>query len=85
MPVPDQDVPRRPGLTHVTNATTTDSVERRRQPILAVHTGAGKGKSTAAFGMARNHRCRPDRPRHSTLDGGAVDEPCRAPLAILSP
>jgi cob(I)alamin adenosyltransferase len=26
--------------------------ERRRQPILAVHTGAGKGKSTAAFGMA---------------------------------
>jgi cob(I)alamin adenosyltransferase len=26
--------------------------ERRRQPILAVHTGQGKGKSTAAFGMA---------------------------------
>src|SRR5207248_10535667 len=26
--------------------------ERRRQPILAVHTGIGKGKSTAAFGMA---------------------------------
>jgi cob(I)alamin adenosyltransferase len=26
--------------------------ERRRQPILAVHTGPGKGKSTAAFGMA---------------------------------
>ncbi len=26
--------------------------ERRRQPVLAVHTGAGKGKSTAAFGMA---------------------------------
>ena len=26
--------------------------ERRRQPILAVHTGVGKGKSTAAFGMA---------------------------------
>jgi cob(I)alamin adenosyltransferase len=26
--------------------------ERRRQPILAVHTGTGKGKSTAAFGMA---------------------------------
>src|SRR2546421_11278089 len=26
--------------------------ERRRQPILAVHTGHGKGKSTAAFGMA---------------------------------
>ncbi|MFV2018636.1 cob(I)yrinic acid a,c-diamide adenosyltransferase [Micromonospora sp. LOL_023] len=25
---------------------------RRRQPVLAVHTGAGKGKSTAAFGMA---------------------------------
>jgi cob(I)alamin adenosyltransferase len=25
--------------------------ERRRQPILAVHTGTGKGKSTAAFGM----------------------------------
>jgi cob(I)alamin adenosyltransferase len=26
--------------------------ERRRQPVLAVHTGIGKGKSTAAFGMA---------------------------------
>ena len=26
--------------------------ERRRQPILAVHTGTGKGKSTAAFGLA---------------------------------
>jgi cob(I)alamin adenosyltransferase len=26
--------------------------ERRRQPLLAVHTGPGKGKSTAAFGMA---------------------------------
>ncbi|WFE20110.1 cob(I)yrinic acid a,c-diamide adenosyltransferase [Solwaraspora sp. WMMD937] len=25
---------------------------RRRQPVLAVHTGPGKGKSTAAFGMA---------------------------------
>src|SRR5690349_23193867 len=25
---------------------------RRNAPILAVHTGAGKGKSTAAFGMA---------------------------------
>lgn len=25
---------------------------RRTQPVLAVHTGAGKGKSTAAFGMA---------------------------------
>ncbi|MFT4044289.1 MAG: cob(I)yrinic acid a,c-diamide adenosyltransferase [Gordonia sp. (in: high G+C Gram-positive bacteria)] len=26
--------------------------QRRRQPVLAVHTGDGKGKSTAAFGMA---------------------------------
>jgi cob(I)alamin adenosyltransferase len=26
--------------------------QRRRQPVLAVHTGSGKGKSTAAFGMA---------------------------------
>jgi cob(I)alamin adenosyltransferase len=26
--------------------------ERRRQAVLAVHTGQGKGKSTAAFGMA---------------------------------
>lgn len=26
--------------------------QRRSQPVLAVHTGAGKGKSTAAFGMA---------------------------------
>jgi cob(I)alamin adenosyltransferase len=26
--------------------------QRRRQAVLAVHTGHGKGKSTAAFGMA---------------------------------
>lgn len=26
--------------------------QRRNMPVLAVHTGAGKGKSTAAFGMA---------------------------------
>ncbi|MCU1640085.1 MAG: Cob(I)yrinic acid a,c-diamide adenosyltransferase [Nocardia sp.] len=26
--------------------------QRRNQPVLAVHTGPGKGKSTAAFGMA---------------------------------
>ena len=26
--------------------------QRRRAPVLAVHTGDGKGKSTAAFGMA---------------------------------
>jgi cob(I)alamin adenosyltransferase len=26
--------------------------QRRTQPVLAVHTGPGKGKSTAAFGMA---------------------------------
>ncbi|WP_412539589.1 cob(I)yrinic acid a,c-diamide adenosyltransferase [Longispora sp. K20-0274] len=26
--------------------------QRRAQPVLAVHTGLGKGKSTAAFGMA---------------------------------
>ncbi|MBA0050481.1 cob(I)yrinic acid a,c-diamide adenosyltransferase [Streptomyces sp. AJS327] len=26
--------------------------QRRNRPLLAVHTGAGKGKSTAAFGMA---------------------------------
>lgn len=26
--------------------------QRRRSPLLAVHTGVGKGKSTAAFGMA---------------------------------
>jgi cob(I)alamin adenosyltransferase len=26
--------------------------QRRRSPLLAVHTGTGKGKSTAAFGMA---------------------------------
>jgi cob(I)alamin adenosyltransferase len=26
--------------------------QRRESPVLAVHTGAGKGKSTAAFGMA---------------------------------
>ena len=25
---------------------------RRNLPVLAIHTGAGKGKSTAAFGMA---------------------------------
>jgi cob(I)alamin adenosyltransferase len=28
------------------------TLQRRRQPILAVHTGTGKGRSTAAFGMA---------------------------------
>ncbi|MBD8505471.1 cob(I)yrinic acid a,c-diamide adenosyltransferase [Hoyosella sp. G463] len=26
--------------------------QRRQQPVLAIHTGTGKGKSTAAFGMA---------------------------------
>ncbi|MGB6181699.1 MAG: cob(I)yrinic acid a,c-diamide adenosyltransferase, partial [Rhodococcus sp. (in: high G+C Gram-positive bacteria)] len=26
--------------------------QRRNLPVLAVHTGTGKGKSTAAFGMA---------------------------------
>ena len=26
--------------------------QRRTQPVLAVHTGPGKGKSTAAFGLA---------------------------------
>ena len=26
--------------------------ERRERPITAVHTGTGKGKSTAAFGLA---------------------------------
>jgi cob(I)alamin adenosyltransferase len=26
--------------------------QRRNAPVLAVHTGVGKGKSTAAFGMA---------------------------------
>ena len=26
--------------------------QRRSAPVLAVHTGAGKGKSTAAFGLA---------------------------------
>ena len=26
--------------------------QRRNRPITAVHTGPGKGKSTAAFGMA---------------------------------
>src|SRR6202158_2514895 len=28
------------------------TLPRRNAPLLAVHTGAGKGKSTAAFGMA---------------------------------
>jgi cob(I)alamin adenosyltransferase len=37
--------------THVPDDGLTTR-QRRRQPILAVHTGVGKGKSTAAFGMA---------------------------------
>jgi cob(I)alamin adenosyltransferase len=36
---------------HVPDDGLTTRV-RRRQPVLAVHTGSGKGKSTAAFGMA---------------------------------
>ncbi len=33
--------------------------QRRNQPVLAVHTGDGKGKSTAAFGMAMRVERRP--------------------------
>ena len=28
------------------------TAQRRQQPLLMVHTGDGKGKSTAAFGLA---------------------------------
>lgn len=38
-----------PNLTLDDGLTTR---QRRRLPVLAVHTGTGKGKSTAAFGMA---------------------------------
>ena len=37
-------------ITVPEDGLTTNS--RRNAPLLAVHTGAGKGKSTAAFGMA---------------------------------
>ncbi|MDV8020811.1 cob(I)yrinic acid a,c-diamide adenosyltransferase [Rhodococcus sp. IEGM 1330] len=43
-----QGVPA-PGTVPQDGLTTR---QRRNQPVLAVHTGPGKGKSTAAFGMA---------------------------------
>ena len=36
--------------------------QRRNQPVLGVHTGPGKGKSTAAFGMAMRARNAPSTP-----------------------
>ncbi|QXQ12656.1 cob(I)yrinic acid a,c-diamide adenosyltransferase [Skermania piniformis] len=40
------------GVPVVVPADGLTTRQRRNLPILAVHTGAGKGKSTAAFGMA---------------------------------
>lgn len=40
------------GVPTVVPADGLTTRQRRNQPVLAVHTGAGKGKSTAAFGMA---------------------------------
>src|SRR5204863_3286836 len=40
------------GQVDVTPDDGLTTRQRRNLPILAVHTGAGKGKSTAAFGMA---------------------------------
>jgi cob(I)alamin adenosyltransferase len=43
-------MPQGHSLTVPEDGLTTRA--RRKLPVLAVHTGAGKGKSTAAFGMA---------------------------------
>ncbi len=40
------------GKVEVVPADGLTTRQRRRQAVLAVHTGHGKGKSTAAFGMA---------------------------------
>src|SRR6476619_3543419 len=46
----DTSMPQGQPLTVPDDGLTTRA--RRNAPLLAVHTGAGKGKSTAAFGMA---------------------------------
>ncbi|MFT4088359.1 MAG: cob(I)yrinic acid a,c-diamide adenosyltransferase [Gordonia sp. (in: high G+C Gram-positive bacteria)] len=40
------------GVPETVPADGLTTRQRRNQPVLAVHTGPGKGKSTAAFGMA---------------------------------
>lgn len=40
------------GVTPVTPSDGLTTRQRRHQPLVVVHTGAGKGKSTAAFGLA---------------------------------
>ena len=40
------------GKVEIVPADGLTTRQRRRQAVLAVHTGHGKGKSTAAFGMA---------------------------------
>ncbi|WP_153503947.1 cob(I)yrinic acid a,c-diamide adenosyltransferase [Cumulibacter manganitolerans] len=40
------------GRPPVTAGDSKTTRQRRNQPLVAVHTGAGKGKSTAAFGLA---------------------------------
>ena len=52
--------------------------QRRRQAVLAVHTGHGKGKSTAAFGMAM--RAVGDNPAMITAQG--VDRRSMVPLGL---
>ncbi|WP_425310474.1 cob(I)yrinic acid a,c-diamide adenosyltransferase [Ammonicoccus fulvus] len=40
------------GVTHVQPEDGLTTRQRRHRPLVAVHTGVGKGKSTAAFGLA---------------------------------